>query len=90
MQSVLQPVLASRISAIVGNPYGDHDRILIVLPEPPFAPELFDDATLLAIIKRLIHFKGIRNPKAYRDCFRAIDNAHNGDMTDLYNRCPFT
>ena len=79
MQSILQPVLTKRVSLLLENPHGDHNRRLIELPEKPLPQEVLGKHK--EIIKRLIRWRGVRNPKAYKDAFKAMDEAHNGDRT---------
>ena len=77
MQAVLNTELAGRIAEILKDvDAGCDDRNLIELPPPPY------DTVLLAkykdLILKLIAFRGIRNPKAFRDGFIAIDDSHDG------------
>ena len=83
MQSVLQPVLAQRISLIVNDGHGDHGRKLIELPPKPLSQDIFKNDLILQVVKRLIKWRGVRNPKAYREAFRAIDDANNGHTAHL-------
>ena len=77
MQSTLSPALAGRIAAILADPdCGDKRRNLIELPEPPFDSKLLE--TYEGLIRRLIGYRGMRNPRAFREAFQATDDSNDG------------
>ena len=83
MQALLQPLFASRIASIVktancaqrdGRTLEPDERMLLKY-------DTLDHHTLTEykpLVKKMIAYKSTRNPKAYRDAFRAIDDACDG------------
>ena len=77
MQSTPSPALAGRVAAILADPgCGDKKRNLIELPEPPFDSKLLE--TYEGLNRRRVGYRGMRNPRAFREAFRAMDDSNDG------------
>ena len=83
MQAILQPELAARIATVIrvskqaaaeGRDATAEERRLVTYAEP----DVHALADYKQLIKRLIAYKGVRNPKSWRDAFQTIDDANDG------------
>ena len=75
MQALLRPFYDKRMMEIIGDPK-PMNRELVMGTNKPFTIATIEEHH--ALIQALIGFKGIRNPRAFKEAFMALDASTSG------------